>query len=55
MKWGGEVKVRRQEIAEEVKYFRCWEVGHYKWECLNIEKRRRSREKVAHVARPQKV
>ena len=46
-----EIKVRRQEMAEEVKCFRCWEVGHYKWEYLNIKKRKRSREEVAYVAR----
>ena len=38
-----EVKVRRQEIIEkeEVKCFRCWRMGHYKWECPNIEMERR--------------
>ena len=38
-----EVKVRRQEIVEEEKVgcFRCWGVGHYKWECPNIEVERR--------------
>ena len=49
------VKVRRQEIVEEVKCFRCWEVGHYKWKYSNIEKRRRNREEAACVARPQKA
>jgi len=45
------IKVRRQEMVEEVKCFRCWEVGHYKWEYLNIKKRKRSRKEVAYVAR----
>ena len=49
------VKVRRQEIVEEVKYFRYWEVGHYKWKYPNIEKRRRNREEAACVARLQKA
>jgi len=52
-----EVKVGRQEIMEEVKYFRCWGVGHLKWECPNIEveKKKKREEETAHVARPQKV
>jgi len=48
-----EAKVRRQETVKEgVQCFRCWKIGHYKWECPNIkvEKERRS-EEVAHVAR----
>jgi len=29
------VKIRKQETVEEgVQYFRCWRIGHYKWECL---------------------
>jgi len=54
---GEEVKVRRQETMEEVKYFRCWGVRHLKWECPNIEvKKKKRREKEAvHVARPQKA
>ena len=52
---GRKIKVRRQETVEKVKCFRCWEVGHYKWKYLNIEKRRKSKEKTAHVARPQKA
>ena len=40
----GEVKVRRQEVVEEVQCFGCRRTGHYKWECPNIavekEKRR---------------
>ena len=39
-----EVKVRRQEVVEEVQCFRYRGTGHCKWECLNIavkkEKRR---------------
>jgi len=38
-----EVKVKRQEIVEEeeVKCFKYWGIGHYKWECPNIEIERR--------------
>ena len=36
-----EVKVRRQETVEEVRCFRCWGIGHYKWECPNIEVERK--------------
>jgi len=53
-----EVKVQRQEREEkEVKCFRCWGVGHYKWKCPNIvvEKERRKKEEVIYMARPQKV
>ena len=52
-----EVKVRRQETIEKVKCFRCWDIGHLKWECPNIkvEKKKRREEEVAHVARLQKV
>jgi len=42
-----EVKVRKQKtVEEEVQCFRCWRIGHYKWECPNIkmEKERRSKE-----------
>jgi len=42
-----EVRIRRNEMIEEVKYFRCWGVGHFKWECPNIEvekKRKRNEE-----------
>ena len=52
-----EVGIKQQEMVEEVKYFRCWGIEHYKWECPNIEverKRRREEEAVC-VARPQKV
>jgi len=52
-----EVKVRRQEMIEEVRCFRCWGNGHLKWKCPNIEigKKRRRKKEVAHVARPQKI
>jgi len=43
-----EVKVRRQEMIEKVKCFRCWRVSHLKWECPNIEvekKKRREEER----------
>ena len=46
-----EVKVRKQETVEErIQCFRCWGVGHYKWEYPNIkvEKERRRSEKVVH-------
>ena len=52
-----EVKVRRQKIMEEVKYFRCWGVSHLKWECPNIEveKKKRREKEAAYVTRPQKA
>jgi len=53
----GKVKVRKQETVEErVQCFRCWGMGHYKWECPNIkeEKERRSEEAV-HVVSLQKA
>ena len=42
---------------EEVKCFRCWEIGYLKCKCSNIEveKKKRREEEVAHVARLQKV
>jgi len=48
---------RQKREEEEVKCFRCWGIGYYKWECPNIvaEKERRRRKEVACVARPQKV
>ena len=50
------IEVRRYEVVEEVKYFRYWRVGHYKWECPNIEvERRRQEEIVACMAMPQKA
>ena len=53
-----EVTVKRQKTVEEgVQCFRCWGVGHYKWECPNIEvKRKKRREKeTAYMTRPQKA
>jgi len=52
-----EVGIKQQEMVEEVKCFRCWGVGHYKWECPNIEveRKRRREEEAAYVARPQKA
>jgi len=44
-----EVRIRKNKMVEEVKYFRCWGVGHFKWECLNIKvekKRKRDEETV---------
>ena len=54
---GEEVKVKRQEMIEEVKCFRCWSIGYLKWECPNIEveKKKRRKKKTAYMARPQKV
>ena len=50
------VKVRRQE-KEKLQYFRCWEVGHFKWECSMTvaEKERQREEEAVHMARPQKA
>ena len=52
-----EVKVRRQEMTEEVKCFRCQGVGHLKQKYLNIEvEKKKKREKEAvYMARPQKA
>jgi len=53
-----EVKVRKQETVEKgVQCFRYWRIGYYKWECPNIEveKKRRRSEKVAHAVSLQKV
>jgi len=54
---GEEVKVRRQEMIEKVKYFRCWSIGYLKWEYPNIEveKKKRRKKKTSYMARPQKV
>jgi len=52
------VEVRWQEkVKKEVKCFRCWGVGHHKWECPNIKvkREREIEEKAVHVARPQKA
>jgi len=45
----GEVKVKRQEVVEEVQYFRYRGTGHCKWECPNIavEKEKRRQERAA--------
>ena len=45
-----EVKVRKQEVVEEVQYFRYRRTGHCKWECPNImvEKEKRRQEGVVH-------
>ena len=44
-----EVKVKRQEVVEEVQYFRYRGTGHRKWECPNIavEKEKRRQERAA--------
>ena len=50
-----EVKVRKQETVEErIQCFRCWGVGHYKWEYPNIEvkRKRKKEEEAARMARP---
>jgi len=47
------VKVRKQETVEErVQCFRCWRIGHYKWECPDTKekKKRRSEEAVYAVS-----
>ena len=45
-----EVKVRKQEVVEEVQYFRYRRTGYCKWECPNImvEKEKRRQEGVVH-------
>ena len=52
-----EVKVRKQETVDEgVQCFRCWRMGHYKWECPNIkEEKERKSEKVVHAVSLQKA
>ena len=36
--------------------FRCWRMGHYKWECPNIkEEKERKSEKVVHAVSLQKA
>ena len=44
-------------MVEEVKCFRCWGVGYFKWECPNIkvEKKREGDEEVVWVASLQKA
>ena len=52
-----EVKIRRQEIVEEIKCFRYQGVGYYKWKYPNIkvEKKKRRDEEAAYVAKLQKA
>jgi len=52
-----EVKIKRQEIVEEVKCFRCWRVKHYKWKCPNtkVERKKRREEEAVYVAKLQKA
>jgi len=40
------VKVRKQEMAEEVQCFRYREMGHYNWECpiIKVEKEKKRQE-----------
>ena len=52
------MKVRKQKTVEErIQCFRCWGVGHYKWECPNIkvEKERKRSGEVVCVVSPQKA
>jgi len=43
-------------VVKEVKCFRCWRVGHHKWEYPSIEvERRRHEEIMAYVAILQKA
>ena len=54
----GEVEIRQQEREEEgVKYFKYQGVEHHKWDCPNMEvKRRREKKKEKmYIARPQKT
>jgi len=38
-----EVKIRRNKIVKEVKCFRYWGVGHFKWKYPNIEVKKKKR------------
>ena len=51
------VKIRRNEMVEEVKCFRYWGVGHFKWKYPNIEveKKRKRDKKAVYTASPQKI
>jgi len=47
------VEIRKQETVEKgVQCFRCWRIGHYKWECpvTKEEKERRSKEAACAVS-----
>jgi len=52
-----EVEVRQQKRREEVKCFRCWGIGHHKWEYPNIEveRQRRKSEQAVYMVGPQEV
>jgi len=51
-----EVRIRRNKMVKEVKCFRYWRVGHFKWEYPNIEVEKRKRdEKTVHIASLQKA
>ena len=52
-----EVRIRRNEMVEKVKCFRCWSVGHFKQKCPNIEvkKKRKWDKKVVYTVSLQKV
>ena len=52
-----EVRIRRNEMVEEVKCFRCWGIGYFKWEYPNIEveKKKKRDKEVVHAASPQKT
>ena len=41
-----EVKMRKQKTVKEgAQCFRCWGVGHYKWECPNIKVEKKKEKK----------
>jgi len=52
-----EVRIRRNEMVEKVKCFRCWGIGYFKWEYPNIEveKKKKRDKEAAHAASPQKT
>jgi len=52
-----EVRIRRNETVEEVKCFRCWGVGHFKWKCSNVKakKKKKRDEEAAYIASLQKT
>jgi len=51
------VGIKKSKTIEEVKYFRCWGIGHFKWEYPNIkvEKKKRRSKKIAYVVSSQKI